>query len=155
MSLNYLEPYAASSTLAPEATALSATARNLTNVFLQFDSPLDVLRIPFRFAYVIERLLVLTFTTIGRWLGLPAVWRGLGKLAAGIWSFIAGPIGPDMVGVAAMANTSKWDRFWDVFGLQSIRNLGGLFTYFTSRWAFACFTVVSRTLGELCHNQHN
>ena len=56
-----------------------------------------------------------------------------------------GPIA--QMGMAADAvaeqGTGPWsEAFREVFGLHNIRSFGGMLSYMTSRWAFACFSVV-------------
>lgn len=145
MSINYLGSTPTASPIVANVSEAVAAAKTVTNPLLQFDSPLDIIRIPFRLAYLLEKLIIWVFKHVASLLGLGAVWRGVVKIGDALWMFIAGPTAVE-VGGAAVASTSNWDKFWDLFGLQSVRNLGGLFTYFTSRWAFACFTVVSNPL---------
>lgn len=44
---------------------------------------------------------------------------------------------------AAEGAVGPWsEAFREVFGIHNIRSFGGMLNYMTSRWAFACFSVV-------------
>lgn len=44
---------------------------------------------------------------------------------------------------AAAAAVEDSPRGLGAFGFVQVRNFGGIFTYMTSKWAMACFTLVS------------
>lgn len=102
--------------------------------------PRELLVSPLRALYKIETF---TFFTLPR---QTARLLGLDGMAAQLWSRTLGTgfsEGDATSQVAANAGTAAEDggiNFADVF--ETLRKLGGFFTYITSRWSLACFTVV-------------
>lgn len=121
----------------------NATARSS---FLSI-SPRELLKLPIRAVYQAE---VFTFVTIPREFGR---LLGLDNIAANLWDSPM-PMGGERNGIPAGAATAGAAvggaaeagardaglNFAELF--QAMRRFSGFFSYMTSRWSLACFTVV-------------
>lgn len=100
------------------------------------------------------------FNNVPRWFGpLTGGWAWLhtsgsviadatGERAAGVETIlqastgVQGAAAPAAVASPAMEAASA-SAFRHAFTFQHVRNFGGIFTYMTSKWALACFALVS------------
>lgn len=109
--------------------------------------PRELLGLPLRALYRVESF---TFNTLPRHF---ARLTGLEDTASHIWSralrtglfdgdtaVAATQTATNAGGVAEAAAQETGVTFADIF--DAIRRFGGFFSYITSRWSFACFTVV-------------
>jgi hypothetical protein len=124
------------------AAALNASATLLANESLLSLSPLALLKLPLQAIHQVE---VLTFVTIPqnfvRFVGLENIiangWGGReGEVVAAAAAANAGNHGAE--GVADAVGDGSLN-FVDVF--HTMRRFSGFFSYMTSRWSLACFSV--------------
>lgn len=108
-------------------------------------SPRELLKIPLNAVYRAE---VLMFVTIPRHV---ARFVGLDNMVNGLWEGAAGIGEGDAVAAAGVANVAAEGateaganyaglNFTDIF--HAMRRFSGFFSYMTSRWSLACFSVV-------------
>lgn len=151
-------PPAAAASLAA-AQNLVNNASNVTTTKSLLTSPRELLSVPFRAIY---RADTYAFSTLPRQV---AKFVGLQSVAAGLMDdttasggapggeTVARAAAETVVGegtagaAAAAAATSQESGFHIVDFFHTLRRLSGFFSYLTSRWSLACFTVVSA--GEL------
>lgn len=109
-------------------------------------SPRELLKLPLHAVYRAE---VLTFVTIprqiSRFIGLENMVTGLWEDAAviGEGDAVAAAAGAANVaaeGAAAAGVNNAGLNFTDIF--HAVRRFSGFFSYMTSRWSLACFSVV-------------
>lgn len=143
------------STISPVATATQHLVDKATSVaspqsFLS--SSRDVLTFPFRAIYRADKF---AFTTlprhIAKFVGLEGIASQLmedtsvsGAAAAAAGTQAAGD---GMAGAAAATGSESGSFITDFF--ITLKRLSGFFSYLTSRWSLACFTVVSCGSGVL------
>lgn len=107
------------------------------------------------------------FTNIPRWLGpLTDGWGWLqsggnitadaaGERALGIETTIQVSAGAPSAAASAAAGNPAMEAasasaFHHAFTFQHVRNFGGVFSYMTSKWALACFTLVCHSSLLIC-----
>ncbi|KAL8809040.1 MAG: hypothetical protein Q9200_003784 [Gallowayella weberi] len=125
----------------------------LTSTLNQFKSSASNLTSAFNSSALLGR--------VPNWLGLRPIANGLGWLQSG-GSFIAEATGEGAMAIETAAQDSTFAQgvvasaaadglaaeaasastFRRALTFQHVRNFGGIFTYMTSKWAFACFTLV-------------
>ncbi|KAL8806067.1 MAG: hypothetical protein Q9182_001599 [Xanthomendoza sp. 2 TL-2023] len=131
----------------------------LTSTLHQFKSSASNLTSAFNSSGLLAR--------VPDWLGLRPIAHGLGWLQSG-GSIIADATGQGAMAIETAAQNSAFAQgavasavadgvaneaasastFRRALTFQHVRNFGGIFTYMTSKWAFACFTlaiVLNRT----------
>ena len=154
-------PETAAISTAPAVTAslsamqqLGNNATNVTATKSLLSSSRDILTFPFRAIY---RADTFAFSTLPR---QAARLVGLDHMASHIMDYNSGTgLGGDAVAAgtqamgdgagAAAAGQESGMSFTDVF--QAVRKFSGFFSYLTSRWSLACFTVVS-CAGSSCRS---
>lgn len=135
----------------PTATASAAqslsSATNLTTSILS--SPRDLLALPFRGLYQAEHFAFSTLPRrLGRLVGLQEMATLFGGGGAG-----TGPVGDVAVATTHAAANAAREGVAEAAGqadtghhltdiLQALIKFSGFFSYLTSRWSLACFTVV-------------
>lgn len=140
------------STISPVATATQHLVNKATsgaNTKSLLSSSRDVLTFPFRAIYRADKF---AFTTLPRhvakFVGLEGMasqlmenTSGTGTAAAAAGTQAAGVMGEGMAGAAAATGSETGSYITDLF--VTLKRLSGFFSYLTSRWSLACFTVVS------------
>ena len=143
----------------PAATATAVqsleNATSITTTILS--SPRDLLALPFRGLYQAEHFAFSTLPRrLGRLVGLQQMTTLFGGGGAGV-----APAGDVAVATAQAANAARegvaeavgqadtGSHFTDI--LQALIKFSGFFSYLTSRWSLACFTVVRFPLPENIH----
>lgn len=145
-------PPAASASLAA-AQNLANNASNLTTTKSLLSSSRDLLSVPLRAIY---RADTYAFSTLPRQV---AKFVGLGNVAAQLMDdttasggavggetvarVAAETVGEGAAGAATAATTGQESGFHIADFFHTLRRLSGFFSYLTSRWSLACFTVVS------------
>lgn len=146
-------PPVASASLAA-AQNLVNNASNVTTTKSLLSSSRDLLSVPFRAIY---RADTYTFSTLPRQV---AKLVGLGNVAAQLMDdttasggAVGGEtmaraaaetvVGEGAASAAAAAATGQESGFHIADFFHTLRRLSGFFSYLTSRWSLACFTVVS------------
>lgn len=142
------------STIPPVATATQHLVDKATSVaspqsFLS--SSRDVLTFPFRAIYRADKF---AFTTlprnIAKFVGLEGIASQLMENTSGSGAAAAAGTqasGDGMAGAAAATGSESGSFITDFF--ITLKRLSGFFSYLTSRWSLACFTVVSCGSGVL------
>ncbi|KAK1147752.1 hypothetical protein N8T08_000265 [Aspergillus melleus] len=133
----------------PAATATAAQSlENATSITATIlSSPRDLLALPFRGLYQAEHF---AFSTLPRRLGRLVGLQQMATLFGGGGAGVA-PAGDVAVATAQAANAARegvaeavgqadtGSHFTDI--LQALIKFSGFFSYLTSRWSLACFTV--------------
>lgn len=138
------------STISPVATATQHLVNEATsgaNTKSLLSSSRDVLTFPFRAIYRADKF---AFTTLPRrvakFVGLEGMASQLMENTSGTGTAAAGTqaadvMGEGMAGAAAATGSETGSYITDLF--VTLKRLSGFFSYLTSRWSLACFTVVS------------
>lgn len=117
---------ATSSTPSTYLSKMISSFPNSTSPFLRLPSAKDLFLLPVRLGQSAGRMLSFEDP-------MEVAAPGRTGLAAGV-----------AANAAAEEAGGRWsDAFREVFGIHNIRSFGGMLNYMTSRWAFACFSVVS------------
>ena len=125
---------------------------NITASQLHAASPKDLIYLPLRFAKQINRRVFLTFpryiltiSGIEGWARIAS--QNMNDLFNGAGEAVAGAMGDAAQAAAGEAagqvGPAGWKRaFADALQLGNARSYWGMLNYMTSRWAFACFSMV-------------
>lgn len=143
-----ISPVTTSSPLPSLLKHVTPAVTNSTAFSLRLPSPKDLFLMPLRIANRAEHF---AFTTLPQ-----VVIRGLGidEWTRAASDYIGLGQGGEIAaagaaeGAAAVAEVGgTWrEGFVEAFGFQNIRSFGGMLSYMTSRFCFACFSVVCVTL---------
>lgn len=120
-------------------------AANVTTTKSLLSSSRDILAFPFRAIYRADKF---AFSTLPRYIvksvGLEGLAAQLMDDTPGTAAMAADAVGDGTVGAAAAAAGSDPETSSYVADLLiTLKRLSGFFSYLTSRWSLACFTVVS------------
>lgn len=133
---------------------MASTANNTTS-FLN-PSPKDLFMVlprmvaylgSFVFVTVPERIDNIFGLGIGGRVVAEATGDGLGNFTSAAIADVTSTPGmaTAVVGGATMTEDIRGGKFNPSLGFQHGRNIGGIFTYMTSKWALTCFCFVSST----------
>lgn len=140
---------ATTATVSSAATAaqhlITDNAANVTTTKSLLSSSRDILAFPFRAIYRADKF---AFTTLPRYivqsLGLEGLAAQLMDDTPGTAAMAADAVGDGVAGAGAVAAGSDPETSSYVAELLfTLKRLSGFFSYLTSRWSLACFTVVS------------
>lgn len=140
----------------PTATAsqhLVNNASNTTTAKSLLSSSRDVLTFPFRAVYRADAFAFSTLPRqVARLVGLEGMASQLLENSSGTGeaAVAAGTQAAEAVGDTAAGAAAQDSGFHIVDLFHTLRRLSGFFSYLTSRWSLACFTVVSEVPSSHC-----